>query len=307
MINGTIFDIKRFAIHDGPGIRTTIFMKGCTLRCIWCQNPEGIPFGKGIWIHKESCIKCGACVEACEDGALTLTDDGIVINHQKCTHCDECINVCPTKALRRIDRSVSVDELIEEVLKDELFFHVSNGGVTISGGEPLAQPLFVIELLKRLKLKGIHTCIETALMVPKAVVEQLPSLVDHFFIDCKLYDSAAHEQYVGEPNELILANIAYLAEHAKSVTVRVPLIPGITATEENLTAIARFIHGFNRSDIEIELLNYNYLCHSKYEGLGLTYFDETLRPFSEEEMRRFYSFIEKPRALQEGVGGTQSC
>jgi len=294
-MKGTIFDIKRFAIHDGPGIRTTVFMKGCTLHCVWCQNPEGIPFGKGLWVNKETCIKCTSCIEACGDEALHLAEDGIIIDHEKCTYCNKCVDVCPTNAIRRIDRMVDLEELMEEVMKDELFYQVSGGGVTLSGGEPLAQSEFVIEFLKRIKAKNIHTCIETALKIPKSVVEQLPPLVDHFFTDCKIFDEEQHRRYVGSSNVLILENIRYLATHAKSMTVRIPLIPGLTATEENLKSIARFVRSLDR-DIPIELLNYNWLSHAKYEGLGLKHFNDSLRQFSNEDIRRFHRYIEHPDA-----------
>jgi pyruvate formate lyase activating enzyme len=292
-MTGTIFDIKRFAIHDGPGIRTTVFMKGCTLNCIWCQNPEGIPFGRDLWVKKEYCIKCSTCVSICGEGALSLTDYGIIIDHGRCSYCNRCVEACPTKAIRRIDRNVELEELIQEVMRDELFYQVSGGGVTLSGGEPLAQSDFVIEFLKRLKELNIHTCIETALNVPKKVVEQLPQLVDHFFADCKIFDEMQHRRYIGSSNVQIIENIRYLATHAKSLTIRIPLIPDLTATEDNLKAIARFIRSLG-ANIPIELLNYNWLSHSKYEELGLKHFNDTLRQFSKEEIRQFYKFIEQP-------------
>ena len=289
-MNGTIFDIKRFAIHDGPGIRTTVFLKGCNLNCVWCQNPEGIPFGKGIWVNKELCKACGSCVDSCPTEALKLVQGRVKYDEKLCTFCDACIEVCPTHAIRRIDRSFTIEELVEEVVKDRVFFDTSNGGVTLSGGEPLGQPEFAIKFLERLKQENINTCIETALFVPQEILKRTIPFVDHYFVDIKLFDTHLHKKYIGTENELILENFRYLASRQDNIVVRVPLIPGITAHEENLKSIASFVHAINPR-IKIELLNFNWVSKAKYDALGIKYFNGTHKSFSEKEMDNFNSMV----------------
>jgi pyruvate formate lyase activating enzyme len=287
---GKIFDIKRFAIHDGPGIRTTVFLKGCPLCCIWCHNPEGISPGRDIWVKMERCIGCKTCIAVCKDRAVNSNESGIYIDKSKCSFCDECVRECPAQAIQRIDYTIEDEELVNILLKDKMFYDVSGGGVTLSGGEPLFQPDFTLSVLKKLKKNEVNTCIETSLYTERSVLSGLIPFVDHFLVDIKLYDEKLHKQYTGVSNKLILSNFEYLVRQASSVLVRIPLIPGITANKENISMIARFVKGIDPS-IQIELLNYNFFAGSKYKMLGLEYFDENMREFTNEEIEEFKKML----------------
>lgn len=296
-MKGRIFDIKRFALHDGPGIRTTVFLKGCPMNCVWCHNPEGIAHGEGIWIKEGRCIRCGCCAKACEEGALCPGPCGMSIDRQRCTLCDKCIDLCPAGAMQRIDRLVEVGELARELMSDKIFAEASGGGVTLSGGEPLAQLEFSMELLRILRDMGADTCMETSMSAPFEAIRHVPELVDHLIVDIKLFDSSAHRRYTDMPNEQILENFRYLVERCKDILVRVPLIPGITATEENLEGITRFIE-VSAPGIPVELINYNPLAPDKYRFLGKEYFNRSARAFSEKEIAQFARVVEQCRKEQ---------
>ena len=297
-MKGRIFDIKRFAVHDGPGIRTTVFFKGCPLRCLWCQNPEGLESGKGLWVKREKCIRCGKCAACCPHAAISIehsphsaSQPGFPrLDQKKCDFCEICVENCPSQAIVRIDTELSVEALVRELLLDKVFFDVSGGGVTLSGGEPLAQSEFAFALLEMLKKENIHTCMETSLFAPENVIQRLVPLLDYLICDIKLMDNEAHRKYIGESNEVILENFRCYAAKFSKVLVRVPLIPGITAIEENLKAIGEFVRSV-RSDIEIELLNYNWFSVSKYIWLDKPHFNAEARAFPEEDMARFYSYV----------------
>jgi pyruvate formate lyase activating enzyme len=297
-MTGRIFDIKRFAVHDGPGIRTTAFFKGCPLHCLWCQNPEGIDGERDLWVKREKCLRCGACAAACREGALSLEEGHIRVNRELCTFCGACMDRCPAGAVQRIDREVSPEELAEELALDRVFFDVSGGGVTLSGGEPLAQSEFAFALLEKLKALGIHTCMESSLFAPEAVMRRLPELLDCLICDIKIFDEEDHRHYVGESNRLILENFRRAAAAFPRVLVRIPLIPEITATEKNLRAVGDFVRSC-RPDIEIELLNYNWFSESKYTLLDKPHFNAKARPFPEEDISRFYSWA-APRPADGG-------
>ena len=295
-MTGRIFDIKRFAIHDGPGIRTTVFLKGCPLCCVWCHNPEGIDSGMGLWIKSEQCIRCGGCVTRCPAQALSSGTEttgvpGVPrINRDVCSVCGTCVDHCPSRAIRRIDAEVSPQELAHELLLDRVFFDVSGGGVTLSGGEPLAQPDFALTLLGLLKQEGVHTCMETSLFAPAPVIQGLADVLDFLMCDIKLIKNEAHQKYTGGSNKIILDNFRRFAPIFPRVLVRVPLVPGITADEENLRAVGEFVR-FCASDIEIELLNYNWFSQSKYAWLDKPHFNAKARAFTNEEITRFYCWV----------------
>lgn len=295
-MDGTIFDIKRFAVHDGPGIRTTVFLKGCPLNCIWCHNPEGIAPNINLWYFENKCIKCHHCIHSCQNHALSIQekpDKHIGINHLKCSKAGTCVLVCPTGALSFDGKQITSDEVVKALLDDKLFYEQSAGGITLSGGDPLFQPDFSLEILKACKSLGIHTAIETSLYTRVEILEKFLTTVDLFITDLKIFDTTMHEKYTGVPNELIKSNIRFLADHKANMLIRIPLIPGITALDNNIKEIASFIYQL-RPDISIELMNYNMLTESKYRIMNKP-FDhlQDMKKFSKEELDYFMEIIKK--------------
>lgn len=286
-MNGFVFEVKRFAVHDGPGLRTTLFLKGCPLRCPWCQNPEGLHLEPRLWYKEADCLRCGNCVVSCQERALAL-DERVHIDQAACTLCKRCLDACPTGALLLDAREVSADEAEETLLQDAVFY-AEGGGITLSGGEVMAQWPFALELLRRMRARGVDTAIETCLLVKQDVLSRFLGLVDHFIVDIKYFDSAEHRRVLGEGNELILANYRYLVEKGADVLVRTPLIPGYTATEANIRAIARFVRSTD-ANARYELLNFNPLCRSKYAALEEDY-PVFGQPFSAGEMEAFYAIL----------------
>lgn len=286
-MNGFVFEVKRFAVHDGPGLRTTLFLKGCPLRCPWCQNPEGLHLEPRLWYKEADCLRCGNCVVSCQERALAL-DERVHIDQAACVLCGRCLDACPTGALLLDGREVSADEAEETLLQDAVFY-ADGGGITLSGGEVMAQWPFALELLRRMRARGVDTAIETCLLVKQDVLSRFLGLVDHFIVDIKYFDSAEHRRVLGESNELILANYRYLVGKSADVLVRTPLIPGYTATEANIRAIARFVR-LTDANARYELLNFNPLCRSKYAALEEDY-PVSGQPFSAGEMEAFYAIL----------------
>ncbi len=269
MITANIFDIKRFSINDGDGIRTTIFLKGCPLACKWCQNPEGLIPEIQLWYAKNICVACKSCIAACEAGALSWDDRGVAINHDACTRCGDCVVACPTGAIRFDAQSLSVEKILAEIEKDRPFYG-SDGGVTLSGGECMMSPAFSLGVLRGCRERGINTQIETSLFASPEVVTAFAQVTDKIIADIKLIDPIRHKQATGVDNAVILRNIRHLAETGTNLLLRVPLIPGFTDDEENIRGIAGFIDSLER-DIPVELLNFNPMCREKYESLRETY------------------------------------
>lgn len=293
-VTGLVFDVKRFALHDGPGIRSTAFLKGCPLSCVWCQNPEGIAGEPLLWYHEKQCIQCGRCIEACPKGALSrggTEDPFVIINRQACNSTGDCVAACPSGALRWDSRSYEAEELVDVLARDAAFYDSSGGGITLSGGEPLHRPDFALEVLTRCRDRGFHTAVETTLYAARKVVDRFIPLVDLFLADLKLIDSESHREYTGVDNALIMDNIAYLAEKERPMTIRVPLIPGITDTEENLRGIARFVAGLP-GEVPTELLNFNPLAEAKYRSLNRDYrFADTLAPLDGDTIHRLKGMV----------------
>ena len=271
---GVIFKIKRFSVHDGPGIRTAVYLKGCPLSCAWCHSPEGISPDISIWYDKNNCIACGQCVDVCPVRALKMVkiNSGtyIEINRDLCNVTGNCVRICPADAMRFTGFKITVPELLTEVEKDEVFYKKSGGGVTLTGGEALHQPEFSIEILKACKKRDIHTAIETCLFADKEVINAISSYTDLFIIDLKLFDSKDHIIFTGQPNEIIKENFLHLVSIGKEIIVRIPIIPNITDKKDNLYSIEEFVRGAC-NDIPIEYINFNTLAPNNYKKLGLTF------------------------------------
>ncbi len=270
MIAGRVFDIKRFAVHDGPGIRTTAFFKGCPLSCPWCHNPEGQQFAPEIFLRPSRCIGCGACIHICPQSALSLPNGRVALDRERCDACGECTDACPSGALEAVGREVTTTELVAELARDRAFFAESNGGVTFSGGEPLGQPEFLLDLLHACRNHGIHTTVDTSGYALPDVIAAVAELADLFLYDLKLIEPTVHRRYTGVTNGPILANLRLLAAARARVIVRVPVIPGITDAEDNLDGIARFVAALPTS-YPIDLLPYHRAGADKYVRLGIPY------------------------------------
>lgn len=278
---GLVFDIKRFAVHDGDGLRTTVFLKGCPLRCQWCQNPEGLDACRHPVFLASKCIGCQRCA-ACPG----VEHDGKRPRFLK-TGVDEAVDVCPSSAIVYDSNWYDVDALMAQIQKDAVFFR-HGGGVTFSGGEPFFQAPFVLEMLKACRQAGIHTAIESSFYTSPEVVARALPLLDRIFCDLKLLDDEAHQKATGVSNAVIKKNIETLlrSEKRSQVVIRTPLIPGITGTVENVRAIARFISTID-PEVRYELLNYNPLAPSKYALYeNLEYPLTNAKPFSKAEMER---------------------
>ncbi len=265
---GLITDIKRYAIHDGPGIRTTVFFKGCPLNCLWCHNPECISPGKDLMYFEYKCIACGLCVKICPEGALKLTGKGIDIDYQLCTYCEKCSEVCPTGALEIKGRFYSVPDLLEEIEKDLLYYDSSEGGVTFSGGEPLFQPEFLREVLKGCREGKIHTVLDTAGCAPREVMASVMEYVDLFYYDLKFADPAEQERFTGSNSDLVLKNLEMLCQEGrgKDIVIRFAVIPGITDTEKNVKGLMEILSSMEGLG-EIHLLLYHDV-REKFRRLG---------------------------------------
>lgn len=272
-MQGVVFDIKRFAIHDGPGIRTSVFLKGCPLSCLWCQNPEGISHGSTLWYFHSKCIRCGDCMASCPENALSANPDSshyIHIDRSLCTGCGACVRVCPSTALSFLGRKMEHGEVVKELLKDDAFYRSSAGGVTLTGGDPFAQTAFSRAILKEIKVHGIHTAIETCLLTGRKDLESLLPFVDLFLVDLKVDEPTKHTEYTGTSNELIKENFAWLVENHRAIVVRIPVIPGYTDSEQNMKAIGNYVAGID-PQIPIELVNFNPLARDKYVVLSENY------------------------------------
>ena len=254
MAKGLIFEIEEFAVHDGPGIRKTVFFKGCPLRCNWCHNPEGISFKKEIMVSKRSCTNCGRCTDVCKE--------------KKCTACGACINACPLRLRKICGTEYEAKELAKELLRGKEILEKSNGGITISGGEPMAQPEFLLELIR--ELKPVHVAIETSGYAPEEVFKRVVDSVDLVLMDIKHTDTEIHKQVTGVDNALILRNLAFLCESGKKFYIRIPLIPGINDTRENMEKTAELLK--NAKALErVEFLPYHKTAGAKYAMVGKEY------------------------------------
>lgn len=281
----TIFDIRRYSIHDGPGIRTAVFFKGCPLNCAWCHNPESHLSTPELMLRLNRCILCGDCLQVCPNDAIRQSGEVILVDRQKCTLSGECAVICPTEALQVVGREMTVPQVLAEIERDRVFFEQSGGGATFTGGEPLAQPLFLRELVEACRASGITTVVDTCGHAPWSVFKDILPLVDLFLYDLKLMDADRHLQWTGVSNENILANLRLLLDAGNQVRVRIPILPGINDDEGNLRACGEFLSVLPRLPA-VELLPYHNIALGKYTGLGQAYRLPDLPSPSPEDMQR---------------------
>ncbi len=283
-MNAMITDIKRFAIHDGNGIRTTVFFKGCPLRCVWCHNPEGLSFSRELALYADTCTGCGTCTRICSHGVHRFVNSSHTIDRSLCVHCGACEETCAAKAVRIYGRSISVDELLPLLTEDKPFYDNSGGGVTLSGGEALCQVDFCEKLLKKLKEQGIHTAVDTCGAVPRTAFERVLSYTDVFLYDIKAINEAVHLRCTGHSNKQVLENLAFLVENRCDIEIRYPFVPGWNDTE--VEAIAEHLESL-REGMRIRVLPYHRYAGSKYASLGKECtFPETLPKDAQLERAR---------------------
>lgn len=265
-MNGSIFSIKRFAVHDGDGIRTTVFLKGCTLACRWCHNPEGISFQNELAFYANKCIGCGACLDRCPNGAISLADGKAVVDRERCNACGACVEACLFGARELFGEKVEVVALADELAADKAFFESSGGGVTVSGGECLAQSDFVVELLRELQKREISVAIDTCGFVSREALAKTLPYTDVYLYDLKAYAPDVHKKCTGQENGIVLENLAYLCDQGCRVQVRIPFVKGWNDGE--IKALANFMQG-KRGIEKITVLRYHDMARSKYAALGI--------------------------------------
>lgn len=268
MSQGLIFDIRRYAIHDGPGIRMVVFFKGCNLRCAWCHNPESISAAAEKMYSAQKCIGCAACVEACPQMAVSLTPEGIQTLAEVCDLCGLCAEVCPSLATEISGRPMDTDTVMQQIRKEKVFFDGSGGGVTFSGGEPLLHPAQLLPLLRACRNEGIHTAIDTAGNVASQSLHEAAKLTDLFLYDLKMMDDRLHQQWTGQSNQLILKNLQELSAYHPAIIIRIPMVGGINDTPENMEQTAAFVAALKGDRKEVHLLPYHAIAENKYRKMG---------------------------------------
>lgn len=267
---GLIFDIQRTSLHDGPGIRTTVFFKGCPLECLWCHNPESRSYQPEVSFNWEKCVSCLSCVEACEQGAHQVKDGSHIMAHALCVTCGTCLPYCKEDALKMIGENWAVEQIMAEVERDIDFYENSGGGITLSGGEPMGQFKFTVEILKACRERGIHTCVETSGFALQRKYQEIHPLVDLFLFDYKVTENESHQKLIGVPNERILSNLDFLYNHGASIILRCPLIPEVNDTPAHLEGIAKIAEKYPNLQ-GIELMAYHDLGRDKGLRLGKEY------------------------------------
>lgn len=269
-MSGLVSDIKRMSVHDGPGIRTTMFLMGCPLRCLWCHNPENLEMKKVLSFTPKLCVGCGACLNACGNGAHIMAAGTHKVDFSRCVSCGDCVRECYTGALRLFGTVMEASYAAEKLLEDRKFYETSGGGVTFSGGEPLLQASFIREVMERLKREGIHTAVDTCADVPWESFTQVIPFTDLFLCDVKHIDSGRHMEMTGRGNERILENIRRLAEIGAAVEIRTPVIPGFNDDLSVLSRIGGFLSGLGNITAW-RILPYHSMGKAKYESIGMPY------------------------------------
>ena len=288
--SATIFNIQRYSIDDGPGIRTIVFLKGCPLRCLWCCNPESQHVRPEVTHNATLCMQCGRCAAACPNGAIRMTEAGPEIDREKCVGCGTCAEACIPGAMKRIGDERTVSDVYRIAYKDAAFYKESGGGVTVSGGEPLLHIDFVCELFRRCHADGINTAVETCGQVPREAMERALPLTDLFLFDIKQMDTEKHQRLTGVPNTQILANLEYLTGAGANILIRLPLIPGLNDSDGDMEAVCAEMDrlGLRRS----ELMPYHNYGMGKYAQLGLEYSLAELKKHPQERLKEIHDIFQ---------------
>lgn len=282
---GSVFNIQRYSLHDGPGIRTIVFFQGCPLRCLWCSNPESQPMNFQMLFQEKDCIGCRECMRPCGDGAITFGEDDFYpnIDRKKCISCLSCVEACPTKALHVSGSRMSVEEVMEEVLRDKAFYDKSGGGLTLSGGEALMQPEFAIALLDAARNQGIHTAIETTGYAQPEVFDRVTEHADMILFDFKQLDDGKHQQFTGVSNKLILRNLkAIISRQTPDLIVRIPVIPDFNHSPDEMAEMAEFL--VEQGAKKVHLLPFHQMGENKYKMLGIDYEFGEYKALHEEDL-----------------------
>ena len=290
---GVIFNIQHYSIHDGPGIRTTVFMKGCPLYCVWCQNPESQALQPELFFNVEACIGCGKCMQACPSTAIEIINGHSKTNRQICRSTGVCVDVCPNEARSLMGKYVSASDVFKEVNGDAIFYRRSGGGVTLSGGDSVAQPEFAVSILKLCKNAGIHTALDTSGYVKWEKFQKILEYVDLVLYDFKQMDPVLHKKYTGVSNNLILDNVKKIYhEYRIPLLARLPVVPGYTDSVENIEAIAKFIANELGKEVKVHLLPYHRLGETKYERLECLSACASIQPPGEDQMLKLKELVE---------------
>jgi pyruvate formate lyase activating enzyme len=298
---GTVFDIRKFSIHDGPGIRTTVFLKGCPLQCAWCHNPESQSAEPELILRLNRCLRCGACVDACPEDAIRMGAEGPCTDRTRCEQCGLCVDACFSGARELAGREMTAAQVMAEIERDRPFYDESGGGATFSGGEPLLQPEFLLELLQACRADGIHTTLDTCGYAPWAVLDRILPYVDLFLYDLKTLDVGKHRALTGVSNGRIVRNLRALDEQGAEIVVRVPVIPGVNDGDEEMRAIGALVASLP-SVVRVELLPYHRIGVEKYGRMAREYSLPEVQPPSPEQIMALALILQQESGLPVEAG-----